>query len=85
MASPHPRRQDRLRVEPQAPATLERGRRIAPLADAVQRYLAATGLAQRRKDRRDAGRVPEAVRRDEARDRPWRAHASRGGFLRPFR
>jgi hypothetical protein len=50
VVSPNPRRQDKLQAEPEAPTTLERGRRIAPLADAVQRYLAATGLAQRRKD-----------------------------------
>lgn len=36
--------------EPLAPLTQERGKRIAPLGDAVQRYLAAAGLAQRRKD-----------------------------------
>lgn len=36
--------------EPLAPASTERGGRIAPLGDAVQRYLAATGLAQRKKN-----------------------------------
>jgi hypothetical protein len=36
--------------EPLAPATQERGARIAPLGDAVQRYLAAAGLGQRRRD-----------------------------------
>jgi len=36
--------------EPAAPSSVDRGRGIAPLGDAVQRYLAASGLAQRKKD-----------------------------------
>ncbi len=37
-------------VEPPAPASVDRGRGIAPLGDAVHRYLAASGLLQRKKD-----------------------------------
>ncbi|MEZ6017136.1 MAG: DUF721 domain-containing protein [Planctomycetota bacterium] len=36
--------------EPQAPSSIERGGRPAPLGEAVRRYLAAAGLTQRRKD-----------------------------------
>lgn len=54
MLSPKPERQGLSKGPPQgeplAPTSSERGKRIAPLGDAVQRYLAATGLAQRRKD-----------------------------------
>jgi len=37
-------------VEPVAPSTTSRGGRPQPLGDAVHRFLAASGLAQRRKD-----------------------------------
>lgn len=36
--------------EPAAPSSLDRGGRPRPLGDAVRLYLAATGLAHRRKD-----------------------------------
>jgi hypothetical protein len=49
-----------------APATLERGKRIAPLGDAVQRYLAAAGLGQRRKDAAIYAAWDEAVGPDLA-------------------